>query len=114
MRGGVCISVTYSKNGNERAHRTEMTASKIHNAHAKSIAKLPQAGTHTKQNMLMIVARPSGKAPRNIDCTGWRRAALNVSGYMIYRIILRMQPPIKRTTLRAKMIMEIHCSHWPL
>lgn len=74
---------THSENGSDRAHRTEMAASSIHNAQAKFTAHVPQAGTHTKQNMLTIVARPIGNAPRNIACTGWKMTALIVLGYMV-------------------------------
>lgn len=87
-----------------------MAASSDHNASANSAAHVPQAGTHTRQNMLTIVERPIGNAPRNIACTGWNMTALIVLGYMVYRIILSMQPAMKRKTLRAKITIEIHRS----
>ena len=80
----------------------------IHNDHATYSAQMPQAGTHTKEIMSMIMERPMGKVPENIDCTGWERAALNVCGYIAYRIILSMQPAEKRTTFKAKITMAIH------
>lgn len=59
---------------------TEITASKIHIPQATFFVHSPQDGTHTKQNMLMMVAKPMGKVPMNIDWTGWRIMAMKMSG----------------------------------
>lgn len=42
---------------------SEITASIHQSVHAKVAAHCPHAGTHTKQIMLMIVARPIGNVP---------------------------------------------------
>lgn len=42
---------------------SEITTSIHHSVHAKVAAHEPQAGTHTKQIMLIIVARPIGNVP---------------------------------------------------
>jgi hypothetical protein len=61
---------TYSRKGNDNAVTTEKIASKIHNPQAKFLVHSPHTGTQTKQNMLMIVDKPMGTVPINIDCTG--------------------------------------------
>lgn len=106
--------MSYSKNGKDRAVITEMTASKIHKPQAKYRAHSPQTGTQTKQNMLMMVVRPMGKVPMNIDWTGWVIITAKISGYSVYRNKLMMQPAVKRSTLSAKMTTEIQYSHIPL
>jgi hypothetical protein len=58
---------THRSTGSVQAMITETTASKIHIAQAKFRAHSPHAGTQTKTNMLMIVAKPMGKVPMNID-----------------------------------------------
>jgi hypothetical protein len=42
----------------------DKTTSIHHRVHANIAAPWPHAGTHTKQIMLIIVARPIGKVPR--------------------------------------------------
>lgn len=74
---------THSKKGRERAVMTEKIASKIHKPQAKLRVQSPQAGTQTKQNMLMIVANPIGNVPMNMDWTGCLIMAKKISGYRV-------------------------------
>jgi hypothetical protein len=53
---------------------SEMTTSIHHSVQASVTAPLPQAGMHTKQIMLMIVARPMGNAPSRFSSADSRGA----------------------------------------
>jgi hypothetical protein len=64
--------------------------------------------------MLMIVDKPMGTVPINIDCTGWTIMAPKISGYRVYRKTLMIHPVTKRRTLIAKMTTEIQYNHWAL
>lgn len=105
---------TYRTNGKDNAVVTEITASKIHNPHAKYRAHSPQTGTHTKTNMLTIVASPIGKVPMNIDCTGCVTITRKISGYSVYRRMLMIHPMLNRSTFSAKIMTEIQYSQTPL
>ena len=99
--------MSYMINGNTKHVSTENTASVIHNPQAKSLAQTPHAGTQTKQNMLMIVARPMGKVPRNIDCAGWVTITGNMSGYIRYRRAVISRKTINNSTLKANRTTDI-------
>jgi hypothetical protein len=64
--------------------------------------------------MLIIVVKPMGNVPMNIDWTGWTIIAPKISGYSVYRKRLMIHPVTKRRTLRAKMTTEIQYSHGAL
>jgi hypothetical protein len=104
----------YSKKGNDNAVTTERIASKIHKPQAKFLVHSPHSGTQTKQNMLIIVVKPMGNVPMNIDCTGWTIMAPKISGYSVYRKKLMIHPVMKRRTLIANMTTEIQYSHGTL
>lgn len=54
-------------NGKNNDMVTATAASKVHKPHAKYRVHSPQTGTQARTIMLMIVARPMGKVPMNMD-----------------------------------------------
>lgn len=101
---------THNTKGVPIAVITETTASKIHNPQAKLRVQSPQAGTQTRQIMVMIVDNPIGKVPRYMDWMGWMRTGLMSSGYMVYRSAEITQKTAKRATFRTKKMTEIQYS----
>lgn len=55
----------YMTKGKYMLFASEITTSIHQSAHARVAARGPQAGTHTKQTMLIIVARPMGNVPKH-------------------------------------------------
>lgn len=67
-------------NGTKNVTIMAITASIHQSVQARTTAEYPHEGTQANMIMLMIVAKPTGKVPRNSDCTGCRIIVDQVSG----------------------------------
>lgn len=100
------IYITDSNTPKLTVTATATAESIIHSAQATYAAHEPQAGTQTNIHISTIVAKPIGIVPRNSEFVASCIMTVQISGHIVYLMMLVMRAKLNKHTLSTKKMME--------